>query len=239
MKSLYTYITSFVIAIFTIGCEQEAPNNHHVSLIVDRSEEDSYAPDTDDVETYLTDASPNDGITIGLSYVSDTPYASKYSFVLKPGTTGLLSNEDQRRKQIRKFHKQFNDSLDYYNNEQEPLRRSDIFRVVVRELDHLSKQQGERTLLIFSDLKEHSSLYSVYHPRNRQQIVKNPIKVGDYFNEETEPSKDLEGITVHIIYEPSIEDTEVFTAMVTIYRNLIEPYGGKLLIGRHTKIEHL
>ncbi|WP_299884362.1 hypothetical protein [uncultured Lacinutrix sp.] len=232
----YILFFTLIVSICLLACEDYSPKDHNLSVIIDRSEAHSYAPISDDITTYLGDTNATDAISISLSYISDTRYASKYSFNLDKAETGWLSNEDKRRKSRRLFFKQFGDSLRYYNTQQKPLLRSAIFSVVLGAIEEASKKNSPYDILLFSDLKEHSALFSVYDVRFKRKLLQDIDATTEALRSHIQLPKNLSGVTLHIIYKPSIEESPVFTAMVTLYKAMIESRGGKVIVGRHIKI---
>lgn len=224
------------IVILLTGCQEYQPTNQYLSLIIDLTDKDSYQPSPKEVLSYLNKGDQSDGIELSLRYVAETRYAPKYQFSLPQGETGWLSNEDARRRKRKHLLRQFSDTLSKMNKTQNILPRSEIFRLVVDELTQLSKQEGKRTLLLYSNLREHSSLVSVYDRAQYGKLLKLPKRMAEKLSGELDLPNDLSGITIRILYTPKLEDDKVFTAMVAVYKQLFEPLGAELQVGIDNQI---
>ena len=223
----YVLILASILTIF-IGCEDYEPTTTHLSCIVDVSDKTSYKPRAKDITSYISKGHDSDGLEMTLRYVSETRYAPSYTFTLGKGEVGFLSNEDTRRRKRKRILQQFQDTLQVANHRKEP-KRSEIYRLLVSELNRLSKVEGHKTIVLFSDLEEHS-FFSVYRRSDVQQLLKKSKQTGKRFTKAAKLADDLQGITLHIIYTPSLHEDKVFTAMIQLYRNLLESRGAKLSI---------
>ena len=233
MKTLFKLI---VILLCCTACEDYQPQTHHLSVLVDLSDTESYMPSAKEILAFVPQQHSSDGVELTLRYVSDTRYAPSYQFKLGQGEVGFLSNEDTRRRKHKKLLRQFTDSLAVTSKRPEN-QRSEIFRLLTSELHRLSKTDGTKTIVLFSDLEEHS-FFSVYNKRDFWQLLKQPERIAQRFAEATAIPKDLSGVTIHIIYTPKLEEDAVFTAMVNLYRKLLESRGAKLLVTR-SQVVHL
>lgn len=229
MKKIFLIL---LVILFT-RCNEYLPTEQHLSVIVDLTDVDSEKPSYKEVVSYLKKGHASDGLSLSLRFVSETRYAPTYQFELPIGETGLLSNEDTRRTKKKLLLRQFKDTLGGIQNELSP--RSEIFRVVVDELNRLSTRKGNRTLLLFSNLEEHS-FFSVYNKKSVQQLLSQPELVVEQFKSEVNLNDNLSGITLQIIYTPSLEEDRVFTAMIELYQSLLESRGVVLKVITEKKV---
>ncbi len=222
------------LLVLFAGCQEYKPKTQHISVIVDLTDEDSYKPTYNEIASYIAKGHSSDGLFISLLYVCVTRYALSYEFELPIGETGFLSNEDTRRRKKRMLLSQFKDTLENTKRGLSP--QSEIFRLVAEELNKLSMVNGTRNILVFSDLEEHS-FFSVYKNQDVQKLLLQPELVVQQFANEVSLSDDLSGITVHIIYIPSLEEEKVFTAMIGVYRILLESRGAILITTRTKRVQ--
>ena len=222
-----------LLLILLAGCQQYQTTNQYLSTIIDLTEEDSYKPSTKEVLSYLEKGHSSDGIELSLRYVGETRYAEKYRFILPTGETGWFSNEDTRRTKRRVLLKSFKDTLNKYKKGLSP--RSEIFRLVVDEANRLSKFNGIRSILAFTDLKEHSSLFSIYDKRQLQKLYKSQKLLAQEFSKQVPIVKDLSGITIHILHQPKLQDDQLFTALVALYRAVFESRGASVVVSKTHK----
>lgn len=223
----------FSMLLFTlVGCQsEEQPKTYNLSVIIDLSDTDNYKPSAEEILSFMPNMKHSDGLTIRLRYVTETRYSDTYSFTLETGVMGLLSNEDQRRRKRKRLLKSFRDSLSHLNSNHVALKRSEIFGVISDELKILSNREGERIVLIFGDLKQHSAYFSVYRKHDVHALVNNPEAITKRFADQFTLADNLSGINMHILNTPKLEDDKVFTAMVRWYRSLLEPKGVKVNVG--------
>lgn len=232
MKNL---MVCLAISLLT-GCEQYEPKDQFLSTIIDLTDTPAYLPKAEEILSHLKDGQDSDGLTLSLRYVAETRYSSRKLFSLGKGETGLLSNEDARRRKRKVLLKQFSDTLQVYNNHEQEIPRSEILRLVVDELKTLSKVSGTKAILLYSNLKEHSSLLSLYNSRDVAKLYASVEKLANGLAEKLELPDELHGITLHILYVPTLEQDRLFTAMVELYRELLEPRGVSVIVGNTNQI---
>lgn len=227
----------FCIAMVLLtGCEQYEPTDQYLSTLIDMTDGEAHLPQATEILSYLDGGYESDGLTISLRYVSETRYASRKVFTLGRGETGLLSNEDARRRKRRLLIQQFTDTLQVHNGREQERPRSEILRLVTDELEILSKVSGKRTVLLYSNLMEHSGLLSLYNTRDVSKLYNSRGKLINELTGKLSLPDDLSGITLHILYVPSLEEDRLFTEMVRLYRELLEPRGAEVIIGKTNQI---
>lgn len=222
-------IGTFLIVMLFTKCEEHQPTTQHISVLVDLTDANSYQPHADEIFSYLEQGHSSNGLALTLRYVAETRYAPSHQFQLATGEVGFLSNEDTRRRKRKRLLTQFKDTLTNYKIGLSP--RSEVFRLVVDELTIFSQEKGKRSLLLFSDLKEHS-FYSVYKKQDVQELLLHPKRIQERFENATVIPDNLTGIAIHIIYTPSLKEDRVFTAMVDLYKKVFESRGATIQITR-------
>lgn len=216
--------------VLLVQCQEHTPQMQYLSTIIDLTEENSSAPSPDEVLSFLGGNHPSDGIELSLRYVTETRYAQRHQFVLPIGDTGWLSNEHDRRSKHKQLLSRFGDTICHH---QRKVRfGSEIFRLVVEEVVYLSDKQGDRQVLLCSDLKQHSSLYSVYDVKQLDKLYRDGDSVVAHFASVV-PEVDLNGINVHILFTPELRDDRLFTTMVDVYRKVLEPLGATVKVSNN------
>lgn len=230
------HIIILLTGMLLTGCEEAIPpQEHHTVVLIDRTEIDGYKPSATELIQQIKPQSTEAGVRITLRSISDITYNSKQTFELPKATLGWMGNEDQRRKNIKKFYKQFGDSIETSNQKEHRFSRSEIYRSLIEELNQLAKVSGTKKVLLFSDLKEHS-FFSVYNKQHLDLLEKHPKKVQKLF-EQAIPVDDLKGIELHILYQPTLEDAHLFSQLLAIYKKILEPKGVTITVGFHHKIK--
>jgi len=222
------------LLILLARCEGYIPSTQALSVIIDATDGENRDARFKHISSHLYKGHSSDGISISLRYVSETRYAPSYEFELPIGDVGLLSNEDARRRKRRMLLSQFKDTLE--NTKRGLSSQSEIFRLVVDEANKLSKISGRRSILLFSDLKEHS-FFSVYKREDLQKLLTSPELVVQEFTDEVSLNENLSGIAIYIVHTPSLEDDKVFTAMIGVYRTILESRGATLVTTRTKRVQ--
>lgn len=231
MRTIQITVT-MIICILFLGCSNdEIVTTHHISVAIDQTEVKPFAFSSKPIIEQLNQVPLHDGITLSLIPISDTRYTKKQSFVLPQGQTGLMANEDERRNKRRALFTTFSDSLAVLNTNVTERKRSDIFRVVAKELNELSSKTGKRNLVICSDLQSHNDFFSVYNKSQLQLLYNNPSAVKKRFESATALADNLHGITVVIAYSPTLKDEKLFSSLVALYTSILEPRGASVRVG--------
>lgn len=112
------------------------------------------------------------------------------------------------------------------------LNNSECFKTISRELSLLVQKYSEHKILwVFSNLKENSSILSVFNGGIKQQLTHHPEAIEKLFEQTDLIPQNLKGITVVFAYLPtSREDDQEFNAMVQVYKQLLEKHEAKVLI---------
>ena len=235
MKLIYKYL--IMIFILILGCDGNIESiQNSLSVAIDQTEGNSYRLSSDFILNELKTIGLQDGIELSLIAISDTRYTIKQRFLLEQGETGWLANEDLRRKQRKLLFKRFKDSLVAFNSNTKILDRSEVFRVVVTELNRLALNTGNRKLIISSDLKEHSSIFSVYNPNGLRLLLNKPKEVVSIFESSVSLMSDLSGITIQLIHKPSLQEAELYSKLVSLYTIILESRGATVVVGYHNTI---
>ena len=235
MKTPYNLLVNACI-LLVLGCEApEAPITHYVSVAIDKTEANTTPLSSDFILNTLKNSQLADGMELALLPISDIRYSSKLVFVLDKGEVGWLANEDARRGRRNHVFKRFKDSLAVLNTTQQNLKRSNIYRVIVRELNSLATKTGKRSLIISSDLKEHS-FFSVYNATDVHSLFNTPKAVQSTFESVIPLTDHLSGITVVIVYKPSLKDDELFSRLIKLYTSILESRGATVTIGNANTI---
>jgi len=236
MKTLYITIIG-LIGLLTVNCtEPHEPQWQHLSVAIDKTEANGTMPRVDDILKRLHHCHLSDGISLTIIPISDIRYTTRQNFLLDIGETGWLANEDTRRMLRKRLFGLFKDSLEEMTSKKQDLKRSDIFRAIINEINALASKTGKRTLLVYSDLKEHS-FFSVYNKRQLKELFDSPSKVKNLFESQMEISSDLSDITIIIVHVPVFEDQLLFTQMVDLYKDVLEPRGAKVIVGQSLNIK--
>jgi hypothetical protein len=153
------------------------------------------------------------------------------------------TNEDVhfRKRQVVTFYKAIRDTTAYFlkahTKSDTALRYSECFKAIASELSQL-KAAGPTTatLLVFSDLQENSALFNCYSAAGQVQLLKGADGVVKRFDDSKLLPATLSNMAIYFVYKPlSREDDARFTAMVKVYRKLLEKRGASIHVQAQNK----
>lgn len=143
----------------------------------------------------------------------------------------LLSNEFERTSEVAAFNANVNTILSAGKLRGEGRIHTSAYKPISRELMHLSESAAEKKILVvYSDLMENESDFSLYGKNMLELIEKNPESVKEAFLKEM-PLPSLSGITVYFVYTPKseIQDKE-FSILSQLYASMLEAKGANVYI---------
>lgn len=108
---------------------------------------------------------------------------------------------------------------------------SSVYLPIARELKRLSESKSEvRRLYIYSDLMENRPDLSFYKEEQFKMLTEYPEYVLKKF-EEWQPLPTLQGIEVHLIYQPAdVSADRYFRVVSEFYGKMLEAKGAKVII---------
>lgn len=235
MKTKCLLLITLLSITFTNCTDTITPKMHYLTLAIDQTEGISFSLSHDQVLQPMQDVPLHDGIELSIIKITDFHYADKYSLITDTGETGWLANDHERLLERKKLFASFRETLTPFYSDTARTNRSDIYRVVIKEVNELAEKSGSKTLVIDSNLQEHS-FFSVYNKTHLHQLFHNLEAVVKRFESAHAPHDDLTGITVIIAQSPTPEDQKLFTQLLRLYRNILEPRGATLQVGMNQKI---
>lgn len=227
-----------VITILSCSSKDTLPDRQLetrvISIVRDVTDDLLLAPKADPIlQLFACDQHPDDAIRLRHRELGDKIHSEVTVFNL----SNTLMTKQKNRLDDPKFRKReilvFYDKVRNYFNATDTqktaqsLRYSECLLSIASELCYLAKDSStEKKLLVFSDLKENSTLLNVY---------KNGIPSKQEFEIIIERHqlfpRLLGGIEVFFIYRAhSREEEKLFNGMVSLYEQIIVKRGGKVVI---------
>ncbi|WP_298507440.1 hypothetical protein [uncultured Kordia sp.] len=237
MKTTYLLLITLLSIAFTNCTDSITPKMHFLTFAIDQTEGIPFSLSYDQVLQPMQDVPLHDGIELSIITITDFHYADKYSLITGTGEIGWFANDHERLLERKKLFASFREALTPFYTDTTRTNRSDIYRVVIKEVNELAQKSGSKTLIIDSNLQEHS-FFSVYNKTHLHQLFHNLDAVVKRFESAHVPHDDLSGITVIIAQSPTPEDQKLFTQLLRLYKNILEPRGATLQVGmdRHIHI---
>lgn len=141
-----------------------------------------------------------------------------------------FGNSIDRKKQIEKFRRGVFEPFTQKGNGGTK-SNSSVYLPIARELKHLSESKSTiKRVLIYSDLMENTSDLSFYNESILGMLASHPDSIEKILEEKfLIPS--LDGIEVHIIYQPAKADKDrIFKIVSEFYAKMLEAKGAKVFI---------
>lgn len=239
-------ITLFILS-FLVCCKHEEEKSHiMVSTLLDVTDTRLLYPDPTSYQALFglgNDGSPE--ATFRISRMSDRETNEDIELWLPSEKDGEEHNENGdihfRKRNIVAFYRRVLDTTEYFlktlTKGDTSLRYSECFKAIGSELARM-KQAGptNATLLVYSDLQENSTLFNCYSGSGQAELRgKIDAVVKRFDNAQLLPAT-LHNFQIFFVYRPlSREDDTRFTAMVKVYRKLLEKRGGTVHVQAQNK----
>lgn len=225
----------FFLALIVAGCG--APTTDQHSILVDITTPGAEMPDSTSIKNSL--AIQEDkwaGTSFALATISDVGYNPKCECKIAPASS-LLDNLVERNHEVRQFWNCYRSAWKLLND---TLGRehSSVFQPIVYELELLlGSPATTKNLVVYSDLQEHSSVFSVHDPQDFALLKKNPKAVLERLEAKTPIPSSLAGITIQFIYRPlHPDDDERFSLMANLLRDAFVAHGATVTISTSIRI---
>jgi hypothetical protein len=228
-------IIIFLATMLCIACFRKQSNTFtHEVLLVDI---------TDTVDRVLKEdlaaygqPAREEGMCLSLGYITDVYRNPKETICIDSFESGLTADVLSRDKAVADFQKERSrlfgqlDSVGYGCSE------SQIFRAVCRELTYLAQKddQSVKRLVVFSNLFENTRVFSVFRSADQRKL-KDPESLALFFAETYHVPERLDGITIEIRYQPTLETEALHDRMIELYREVFEVRGCTLI----NHVEHI
>jgi hypothetical protein len=247
MKQL---IMSFAVVFITgmFSCnkrESLIPYIIQVTAIVDITDPLALYPDADAIlRLYGLDKDKDREAFFRLYLITDKQLNQMESFHLPDGFTTEANNRfddpQYRQKTILLFYQTLHKALSDFtaiHNRDSSLKHSECFKTIAEQLINMKRKHAdENTLLVFSDIRENSDLFSSYKKKGQDSLFSSPEKIISIFEKTKLLPDDLKGFNIFFVYEPkSREDDKIYVSMVSIYRVMLEKRGARVNVQASSK----
>ena len=222
---------SIALLLFSVCMSCSKPSSTHIEVLYDQTDgingqktEPMLAYIMEHVEEDLKSGSWGE-ITVALSPIGETSTQVTQIVSLKASDPYWLRNENMHKQQPEIFRQAIKIALDSLTKPAPELNHSYIYRNFYYRLSELSKKQGKRLVLSWSDLIVNTPEINFYHYKKRpQQILAHKdsliaIMTRNY------PLKNLDGITLVNFHQPSKANDELHEVSKQLLRYHWEKLG--------------
>jgi len=163
--------------------------------------------------------------------ISDVSYNRTQEASIEQATE-WLSNEFERKKQVKVFNERIAQILADADSEKVGKDFSSVYVPLARELNLLSQNIAQRRImLVYSDLMENTTNLSFYDTATFRLLTANPDVIRNIFEKELH-LEDLKGIEIKILYKPADPNKDrQFKVVSEFFRQLFESKGAKVYVG--------
>lgn len=203
-----------------------------VSVFRDVTDSILAKPDAKQIQSlfHLSGDKKYNGAQFRFANLSDVSYNQSLEATIEP-TGALFANELTRDKQIARFNDSVANILEKTKGDSIGREHSSLYVPLATELNRLAQSEAKTKIaVVFSDLMENDLDLSLYNQSELQLIESNPDSLKSVF-EKRLPLISLQGITIHLIYQPKdIEGDREFRIVSGFYKKMLEEKGGTVFI---------
>lgn len=225
-----------IVAIMLVSscsmCNMET-GVRHITVLQDVTDEVITVPEPQKLVSELgLDTKSWEGMELKYGIISDTEYTNEEVLSL-PAESSWMGNEFQRKKKVEDFIMDLEGLVNSIERGNRP--HSIIFPVIVREVNRLSEieEDGEKTLIVFSDLMENAPNLSCHNRNVRNMDVARADKLwsGLVSNYNMALTDNLEGVEVRFVHKTQgYGKSRQFSNLSDMYRRKLESKGAQVSI---------
>ncbi len=212
-----------LIAAMTVaGCGNDLPETH-VELVLDVTGNTAcFNPAEVEEELFdalmLEEASDWGDVTVNISTISHVTETSVNSIKLEKSGNFLFRNENEHEGKIEKFREELVRAVESAALSREEKLHSYVNRNLTARMDYLSRQKGDRLILVWSDLLQHRPMeVSFYHYKHDpSKLLRDADEVRKRLEEDS-PLPDMQGMRLVNFHLPQKSTDELHLAAKKIF----------------------
>jgi hypothetical protein len=165
------------------------------------------------------------------AYITESFLSKKQEFHLEKSPNWLLGNQYDREAKINTFKKQINDCLLKAKKQTKGRNASSVYLPFAKEVNRLADLDAtHKTLIVYSDLVENADWFTLVKQRNLNQLLRKPEEIEKIFSKEYKLVRNLQGITVYLVYQPYNETETIYRKLSGLYKHMLEKRGAKVYV---------
>lgn len=243
-KPIIQGVASFVLAVASsicmvlliiqlCSCSETPQQTTEVSVIWDVTEAHLPKPQADEIlPRFALESNASNGAIFRFTYASDVSFNHETVFILPAGGNAFTTNQFDRKREIEKFRQQVKAFLDSLTTDTLGRPHSSLYVPIAKSLNRLAKESKaqHKILLVYSDLRENSSVMNFYKPQTLALLQNDSAKAQAMFVSQ-EPLDDLTGIELHLLYEPvDAPDDAAYRVISGFYKSLFESKDASVIV---------
>ncbi|NND77034.1 MAG: hypothetical protein HKN39_02480 [Flavobacteriales bacterium] len=219
--------TILFLSTLLAACSTETHVEHRsVALLYDRTSIEIQEPEILQINKEIgLELNSNNAVHFRYLNLGNTKYLKVEE--LKLGSNpSLLANEIERIAKVEKFKKELNTFLEQQIHREHDYNNSSLLAPLVEALHLLRLDLADhKTILMYSDLEEHTDIFSVYRKRDLDLALNDPPLAAKKLSEKLVLG-DFMDITLRIIHYPKdMESDKRFNTMLSVYKQVFKETG--------------
>jgi hypothetical protein len=225
MKNIYVMMC---ILLF-VGCTTEEPTVQYTTVLIDTTESNGYKPSAEELQKEAILKQKIDSKYFSIQVINDLGHNIKRGVFISPAETGVFYDELTRNMVVDDYYQKVDSLLLNLDSLKFGTNHSQIFRAVLGEARFLMEHKAERKLIIYSDLQENSSAFSVRNSSHKK-LLKNLDQMVLHFEEQFDLKKDesFKGLSIQIHHVPTSDTEQSFDVFLAMYTLIFESRGASV-----------
>ena len=227
----YIYALLIISAVHISSCNPK-PISQDISIVLDLTSANfSHISLNDFKKKSIISKDVSNSEAVRIQGITEFGFNEVKSFMLDSVSSALLSNDYERKHEIKKYYSNIDSELLELSKNKKERVGSVIFKIISEELNILSKSKADKRMLVINtDLME-KSFIDFYDQEIFNELVNQPKHIQNLLIEKY-PLNKLNGIEIYILYKPIDKmDSERFEIVSDFYKMLLESYGANVFIG--------
>ncbi|MBK8241887.1 MAG: hypothetical protein IPK88_00555 [Saprospiraceae bacterium] len=227
----YIYALLIISAVHFSSCNPK-PISQDISIVLDLTSANfSHILLNDFKKKSIISKDVNNSEAVRIQGITEFGFNQIKSFMLDSVSSALLSNDYERKHEIKKYYTNIDSALLELSKNKKERVGSVIFKIISEELNILSKSKADKRMLVINtDLME-KSFIDYYDQDIFNEIVNQPKHIQNLLIEKY-PLNKLSEIEIYILYKPIDKmDSERFEIVSDFYKLFLESYGAHVSIG--------
>lgn len=228
---IHIYALLILSAVLFSSCNPK-PITQEISIVLDLTSTNfSHISLNDFKKKSIISKNVNNSEAVRIQGITEFGFNQIKSFMLDSVSIALLSNDYERKHEIKKYYTNIDSALLELSKNKKERVGSVIFKILSEELNILSKSKADKRILVINtDLME-KSFIDFYDQDIFNEIVNQPKHIQNLLIEKY-PMNKLKGIEIYILYKPIDKiDNERFEIVSDFYKIFLESYGAHVSIG--------
>ncbi len=227
----YIFALLNISAVLYPSCNPK-PISQEISIVLDLTSANfSHISLNDFKKKSIISKNVNNSEAVRIQGITEFGFNEVKSFMLDSVSSALLSNDYERKHEIKKYNSNIDSVLLELSKNKKERVGSVIFKIISEELNILSKSKADKRMLVINtDLME-KSFIDFYDQEIFNELVNQPKHIQNLLIEKY-PLNKLNGIEIYILYKPIDKmDSERFEIVSDFYKLFLESYGAHVSIG--------